>query len=354
VDLEQDGKLERELAVFSLALRLGRREIPDLPRASEMNRQEMSRAAELLGNQHFTAAATAIDQALREGVQVISCQSQYYPSSLLTILGAPEVLFVRGNFYPQLDKPCVAIVGSRKPTREGRDFAERLGYQIAKAGGAVISGLAYGCDAAAHLGAIRGALAGPPLSGGIAVLGSGVNRIYPAAHEKLALDLLNSGGAIVSESGVDSTPHRGCFPARNRIISGLASAVIVVEAGEKSGSLITARFAAEQSRDLYAVPGSFYFETCRGTNQLLKEGAIPLTDFSDLSSIFPKQDKIEKVTLPEDPILKCLARGESLSLEEFCSRLSSTPALLLPKLVKYELQGIVLSDGGRFSLLSGI
>ena len=354
MEFNQEENTERELAIFSLSLRLGRKDIPDLPRHTEMDRNDLTRAAELLDGRYFRAAADTVNQSLDRGVRVISCQSQYYPSSLLTIQGAPEVIFVRGDLRAQLGLPCVAIVGSRRPTREGRDFAERLGYQIANAGGVVVSGLAYGCDAAAHKGAIGAARAGLPLRAGIAVLGSGVDNIYPAEHVKLAEDLLAGGGAIISEFGLDSVPHRGCFPARNRIISGLSVAVIVVEAGEKSGSLITARLASEQGRDLYSVPGSFYFETCRGSNQLLKDGAIPLTDFSDLSSIFPKPVEVQTKSLPDDPILKVLSAGKSLSLEDFCSKLSGTPASLLPKLVKYELEGIIVSEGGKFSLSSNI
>lgn len=347
---EESQNIERELAVFSLALRLGRKEIPDLPKYHEMSREQMIQAAQMVGDCYFKKASEEVERATSLGVSVISCHSPNYPRSLLTIHGAPEVIYVRGKLCQSDSVPHIAIVGSRRPTREGRDLAERLGYQITSAGGAVISGLAFGCDAAAHRGAVKAAKAQASAGSGVAVLGSGVNNIYPEAHKELVEELITYGGAIVSEFGLNTAPHRGCFPTRNRIISGLSMAVIVIEAGERSGSLITARCAAEQGRDLYAVPGSFYTETAKGTNRLLKEGAIPLTDFLDLLSIFPRPRVASTSTTHEDPILACLACGKSMNLDELCVALSKTPAELLPKLIKYELNGTVLIDEGRFSL----
>ncbi len=341
---------ERELAVFALALRLGRKDVRDLPKVYELDKEGLIKASGMIDNRYFVEAAKVIEEAGRTGVQVLSSLSPDYPSSLVTIEGAPELIFIRGSLAQSNDFPTIAIVGSRRPTREGRDFAEDLAYQITENGGIVVSGLAYGCDAAAHRGAIQACKDNSLSQAGVAVLGSGVINIYPSEHEQLADDLLKNGGAIISEFGLNSTPHKGCFPARNRIISGLAKVVVVIEAGEKSGSLITARFAAEQSRELFAVPGSPYSLTSKGCNQLIKDGAIPITDFSDLKEFFPELTKIKAKKVFDDPILKVLSEEIAMELEQLCNRLSSSPAELLPKLVRYELEGVVISVDGKFHL----
>jgi DNA processing protein len=200
-----------------------------------------------------------------KSVTIITEADAAYPRALQEIPDPPGVLFVRGEIRPQ-DAIGIAIVGSRHATHYGTMVAERLASSLARAGVTIISGLARGIDAAAH----RGALA----AGGrtIGVLGSGVLNIYPPEHADLALDVIHSG-AIVSEMPPESPPISGAFPQRNRIITGMSMGVIVVEASDRSGALISARHAMEQNREVFAVPGRVDSRMSRGCHRLLRDGA---------------------------------------------------------------------------------
>lgn len=191
-----------------------------------------------------------------------------YPPLLREISVPPPVLFYRG-ILPQGD-PAIAVVGTRKCTAYGRKVAADISRDVASTGGIVVSGLAYGVDHAAHEGALE--------VGGktVAVLGSGIDCVYPAAHARMADRAAAGGGAVISEFLPWAEPLRHHFPRRNRIISGLSQAVIVVEAGQTSGALITAAFALDQNRDVYGVPGSILSQASRGVNELLAAGATPL------------------------------------------------------------------------------
>jgi DNA processing protein len=189
-----------------------------------------------------------------------------YPSALASVEDAPYLLYIRGALQSQ-DVQAVGVVGSRHCTAYGRRITERLCTDLARAGFTVVSGLARGIDGVAH----RAALA----AGGrtIAVLAGGLSRIYPPEHDDLAREVL-AAGALLSETPMGMSPQAGMFPARNRLISGLSRAIVVVEAGEKSGALITAEHAAEQGRTVFAVPGPVDGEASGGTNALIREGAI--------------------------------------------------------------------------------
>jgi DNA processing protein len=191
--------------------------------------------------------------------------SASYPSPLATIAVPPHLLYVRGRFEPR-DSEAIAIVGSRVCTAYGRRTADRLAGDLARAGFTIVSGLARGIDAAAHRGALH--------VGGrtIAVLAGGLSKIYPPEHRELAA-AVQAAGALLSEAGMMMEPMAGMFPARNRIISGLSRAVIIVEAHARSGALITARHAAEQGREVFAVPGPVDSEASAGTLALLRQGA---------------------------------------------------------------------------------
>ena len=188
-----------------------------------------------------------------------------YPALLGGLQDAPLALFVVGNTHA-LALPAVAVVGTRHPSRDGARLAEQLGYELAGAGFAVVSGLALGVDAAAHRGALR--------AGGVtvAVMATGVDRVYPAVHRQLAADICRSG-ALVSEFSPGVAPRRHHFPRRNRTISGLSLATVVVEAGRPSGSLITASAAAQQGREVFAAPWSLYHPGGEGCVHLLADGA---------------------------------------------------------------------------------
>ncbi len=197
-----------------------------------------------------------------------------YPRPLREIVDPPGILFVRGEILPP-DAIAIAIVGSRHATHYGLKQAEKLAGSLARAGFTIVSGLARGIDAAAH----RGALA----AGGrtLAVMASGVVRIYPPEHGKLAHDVVHHG-ALVSEAPPHAAPTSGSFPRRNRLISGLALGVIVVEAAARSGALITARLAAEQGREVFAVPGSIESRMSRGCHRLIRDGATLVETADDV------------------------------------------------------------------------
>lgn len=196
-----------------------------------------------------------------------------YPAALAELPDGPPVLFVRGALPGE---PAVAVVGTRRCTEYGRRLAAEYGAAIAEAGWCVVSGLARGVDGAAHRGVVRAG------GRGVAVLGSGVDVMYPAEHADLARSLVAGGGAVVSEYPPGTPPEGWRFPPRNRIISGLASVVVVVEAGVKGGALITAGYALAHGRPVFAVPGDVRRATSEGCNRLIRDGAHPVLDPDDL------------------------------------------------------------------------
>lgn len=215
-----------------------------------------------------------IERLLKEKINVYMLTEDDYPKMLKEIYDAPTIIYVKGNLKKS-DDIALAMVGSRNATAYGRYMANELSYNIAKHGITVVSGLARGIDSSSHIGALK--------ANGrtIAVLGSGINVIYPVDNRKLYYEIIENG-AIISEYPLDMGPVAGNFPARNRIISGLSLGVVVVEAGIKSGSLITAKFALEQGRDVFAVPGSILSAYSKGTNKLIKDGAKLVTDVNDI------------------------------------------------------------------------
>jgi DNA processing protein len=208
---------------------------------------------------------TALASVERAGAQALCWDDVAYPRRLREIANPPPVLYVRGDLR-DTDDWAVAMVGTRRATSYGREVARELAATLAAAGVTVVSGLARGIDAAAHVAALE--------AGGrtIAVLGSGVDKVYPPEHEALA-ERVVAGGALISDYPLGTPPESANFPPRNRIISGLALGVIIVEAGEESGALITADFAAEQGREVFAVPGNIINRNSRGPNRLIQQGA---------------------------------------------------------------------------------
>jgi DNA processing protein len=207
-------------------------------------------------------------------VHVIALGAPEYPTSLTQTADPPHILYVRGGLEPR-DGKAVGIVGSRHCTAYGRRVAERLATGLVQKGYTIISGLARGIDAAAHQGALKGS------GRTIAVLAGGLAKIYPPEHTELA-EQVEASGALISESAMSMQPMSGMFPARNRIISGLSKAVVIVEAAERSGALITARHAGEQGRTVFAVPGPVDSVASGGTNALIREGAILARNVDDI------------------------------------------------------------------------
>ncbi|HEX9191943.1 MAG TPA: DNA-processing protein DprA, partial [Candidatus Deferrimicrobiaceae bacterium] len=210
----------------------------------------------------------------RDGIAVLTFDAPGYPAALREIPYPPLVLYRTGRPFPE--DPAVAIVGSRAPTAAGREYARQISGELAGAGWTVVSGMARGIDAAAHEGALG--------AGGstVAVLGCGVDVVYPPEHGELRERILGSG-AVLSEYPPGTLPMPRRFPARNRIVSGLSRGVIVAEAPERSGALITARIALEQGREVLVVPGNPWFAHTAGSNRLLREGAAPVCSADDVA-----------------------------------------------------------------------
>ncbi|HEX7487044.1 MAG TPA: DNA-processing protein DprA [Vicinamibacterales bacterium] len=291
-------------------------------------------------------AATALSSARRLGIDVIVWGDPRYPALLTPIPDAPLVLWLKGN-PAALSQPSVAIVGSRAATPYGLEAASRLAGDLAAAGALIVSGLARGVDSAAHRAALR--------AGGetAAVLGSGVDVVYPPEHVDLAQEI-TSHGVLLSELPPGTPPLAFHFPARNRIISGLSLAVVVVEAAERSGSLITASSALDQGRAVMAVPGSILSGRHRGCHALIRDGAAVVESAEDVlaelrtSSLRPAAEVAADATL-SDPILARMTPGESYDADSLALETGLVPARLLSRLLELELRGAIRRlDGGRF------
>ncbi|MDQ2936614.1 MAG: DNA-processing protein DprA [Acidobacteriota bacterium] len=229
-------------------------------------------------------AEAEIEDVRKLGAEILVLDDGVYPSLLREIYDPPVALYVKGAWYECLEQPCVAIVGSRKCSTYGQNAASMLARDLAQRGVTVVSGFARGIDAAAHRGAIEG--------GGrtVAVLGTGIDEVYPRDHKKLAVEILDAGGAMVTQFPLATPPVSENFPYRNRIISGLSLGVVVVEAAENSGSLITARLAIEQNREVFAVPGNITSRNSFGTNYLIKgAGAKLVQQWQDIAAELPPQ-----------------------------------------------------------------
>jgi len=281
----------------------------------------------------------------RFGARALRSQDPDYPERLKTIYDPPPVLYVQGELDPP-DQPSIAIVGTRGATTYGKMAAERMANGLAEAGITVISGLALGVDAAAH----RGALA----SGGrtIAVMASGLDRIYPSQHAQLAKDITRSG-ALITEFPIGTKPDAVNFPRRNRVISGVSSGTLVVEAGGRSGALITAAFAAEQGRDVFAIPGSIFSPVSQGTNSLIRDGATPVTSIDDILAELQPSRTVRQLTakdiLPPDEteraILEVLS-SDPVHIDEIAQAVSLPMSTVSASLAMMELKGMVQQSGG--------
>lgn len=220
-------------------------------------------------------AEAELEAAARIGVRLVAMGEDDYPKLLQAADSAPPLIAIRGQ-APILSRPAIAIVGSRNASGGGLGFTERLARGLGEAGLVVVSGLARGIDARAHKASLG--------SGTVAVLAGGHDRIYPANHEALVEGILDAGGAVLAEMPMGWEPRGRDFPRRNRIISGLAYGTVVVEAARRSGSLITARFALEQGREVFAVPGSPLDLRAEGTNDLIRQGATLVSDVDHVTS----------------------------------------------------------------------
>lgn len=281
----------------------------------------------------------------RKGIQVITWEEEAYPSLLRQIDQPPPVLYIKGEYLPE-DELAVAVVGTRRVSAYGKQVAEELAAFLARNQVTVVSGLARGTDAVAHQSALR--------EGGrtLAVLGCGVDLIYPPEHVKLAEEI-TANGALISDYPPGTPPESSNFPPRNRIISGLSLATIVIEAGETSGALITASFAADQGREVLAVPGNIHSPNSKGVNRLIQSGARPLLNPADVLEALNIQQintrRIARKVLPSDETeakLLQIMGNENLTADEI-SFLSGLPIDKISAcLIMMELKGLVKNNGG--------
>jgi DNA processing protein len=280
-----------------------------------------------------------------QGIQILTWEDELYPARLKEIDQPPPVLYVRGSLTAE-DAWAVAVVGTRRVSAYGRQVAEELAANLAGNGVTVISGLARGVDGSAHQAALK--------AGGrtIAVLGCGVDRIYPPEHTQLA-DKIIANGALLSDYPPGTPPDASNFPPRNRIISGLSMATVVVEAGETSGALITAQFAVDQGREVFAVPGNILAAQSKGTNRLIAQGAHPMLSAHDLLDVLnlrrvTEQREIRKI-MPGNEIeakLLSVLTHDPLHMDEIRNQTGLPIERVSATLVMMELKGLVRQVGG--------
>ena len=303
------------------------------------------------------------DRCAQEGVRILSLLDPEYPKNLSSIYDPPLILYVKGTFIPE-DEVAIAIVGSRHATTYGAQVSNRFASELAERGVTIVSGFARGIDGEAHRGALRAK------GRTIGVLGCGLNVVYPKEHTSLYEQILASG-ALMSEFPLDTPPQAFNFPRRNRIISGLTMGVLVVEASLRSGSLITARLATEEGREVYAIPGLINSITSGGTNQLIQKGAKLVTCVEDILEDLSPQIRASLNSLGggttrelslherpitaevnqedvQDPILKLLT-NQPLSFDEIAVGLGENPIEIRSHLTQLELKGVVKrAFGGRY------
>jgi DNA processing protein len=346
-------------------------------------------AANILGHDAGTEIEAALAWAQQPHNHIVTLADAEYPQVLLTGIDPPVLLYVKGR-RELLNRPAFAIVGSRSATKQGETNAQAFAAALSRAGLTIVSGLALGIDAAAHRGALEGSAAT------IAVIGTGIDRIYPAGNADLARQIAEQG-AIVSEFALGTPPLSPNFPRRNRIIAGLGRGCLVVEAAERSGSLITARLAAESGNEVFAIPGSIHSPHSKGCHKLIKQGAKLVDNAADIleelrwENVVSPIERSEQASPPapgrgmggggppfplgggaaspapgrgmgggrpslaeggQDEVLAALAH-EPCDLDTLCQRSGLTADALLARLLTLELEGhIAQLPGGRYQRLN--
>ncbi|HHO76739.1 MAG TPA: DNA-protecting protein DprA [Deltaproteobacteria bacterium] len=290
------------------------------------------------------AAAKASDCLDKLGASVIGMGEPCYPQGLRHIEDPPVALYVKGSLEDL--QPAVAIVGTRSPSHYGKDLAQRMARDLSISGVSVVSGLARGIDTCAHKGALEG------ISKTVGVLGSGLDTIYPPENTELAEKIAHNG-AVITEFPPGTRPDAGNFPRRNRIISALSTAVVVIEAADRSGALITARLAGEQGKMVMAVPGAVTNIRSQGPHHLIRQGAVLVRDAQDvIMEIAPQikgfiKDSEEACTTGDDIIDICA--GHAMGIEDIAKELNIAVVKLMPRISMLELSGkIIKVDGNRF------
>ncbi len=306
--------------------------------------------AAFLAYRNETSLEQIEEKLYRLDIRCSTFEDSDYPPLLATTANPPAVLFYRGAL------PCfertIAIVGSRKATAYGIETAHELARGLSAHGITIVSGGARGIDSASHTGAMEG---GSPT---VVVLACGLDRVYPPENRHLFHQVIKSGGTLVSEYPPGTPPLGRQFPARNRIIAGLSRGILVVEAAERSGSLITSDFALEEGRDVFSVPGSIWLPSCKGTNQLIRNGAICCTSADDILSEYgwkevenKKSEKgfLEQLTLEEELVYRFCCTENEVTSEEILQQSGLSVVKLTMLLLQLQLKGYIREVGsGRY------
>ncbi len=305
----------------------------------------------ILKHEFHEKAQEEFESVKNLGGDVLILDDGSYPYLLREIDDPPITLYVKGDWQACFDAPCIGVVGSRRCSTYGENASEMLSRDLAMNGICIVSGLARGIDTAAH----RGAIAGKGRT--IAVLGTGIGQVYPKENARLVDEILASGGAIVSQFPLETPPLPENFPYRNRIISGLSLGVLIVEASERSGSLITARLAMEQNREVLAVPGNITSKNSFGTNYLIKAGAALVQQWQDVVSALPSEisaailpPKIDEKETTETKQQELLPAGLNENERRIWQLLSSDEAVHIDNL----LEASSLSFGDLSAVLLGL
>jgi DNA processing protein len=365
--LEENDRINKEkcLLGFSLLPDIGPvkfnklvNQFPDILTAWKFQENHLKKAGILKNAQRVIAKRNELNldeehaKLKEENISILSplIDKDDFPKRLREIPGAPFILYVRGN-QENLYKKQLAIIGTRRPTTYGKQVTEKLAGQISQAGIIVTSGMAMGIDSIAHQSALEN---NQPT---IAVLGSGMSNklLSQSFAHKLSQEILSSGGTLVSEYSPDFEATKFTFPARNRIISGLSLGTLVIEAGERSGSLITARYALEQNREVFAVPGNLFSSQSIGTNWLIKEGAVPTTNVNDILSVFgfasnatTSQDSEIKFDDAQEKLIHKTLNHEPMPIDKISNISKIDQKILAGKLSMMELKGLIKNIGGGF------
>ena len=322
----------------------------------------------IIKDEFRSRAETELERVRLLGGDVLILDDGKYPELLREIPDPPIVLYVRGDWEACLAAPCIGVVGSRRCSTYGENAAEMLSYDLAANGVCVVSGFARGIDTAAHRGALRAK------GKTVAVLGTGLDGMYPRENQPLMREILDAGGAVVSQFPLGTPPLKENFPYRNRIISGLSYGVLLIEATERSGSLITARLAMEQNREVMAVPGNITSRNSMGTNYLIKSGAKLVQHWQDVVAEFPQEvaaqllppamdskstggctdDEVRAVP-STDPVARLVMKALSNDIERGVDEVVETTGMSVAEvnatLLRLELDGKVRSHPGmRFSI----
>ena len=284
-------------------------------------------------------------------VKFTNLEDPDYPDLLSKISSPPEIIFIKGA--PANNKKAIAVVGTRKSSELGKKIAYDFSYKLAQNGCVIVSGLALGIDSAAHSGALD--------SNGVtwAVLAHGLDSVYPATNTKLAQRILSSGGSLISEYPEKTPPYSNQFILRNRIISGLAAAVLIIEAPEESGALATAKFALKQNRPVFVVPGSISSGLYSGSHNLIRGGARLATSaediLDDMGWTIRKAGKKNTDIIIEDKIQRIIfdtirADGNYLSVDKICQITKLKPREANIALTQMAFEGIIIDDGGKYRI----